>query len=55
MSTIPWRDKNHLKLQEPLTLMLTSVTSNKSSLDVYEVLLTKYFFTSKVAFSGYYC
>ena len=32
-------------------LTLTSVTSNKSSLGVYKVLLTRYFFTSNMTFS----
>ena len=51
MSTNPWRNKNPLEPQEPPTLTLTSATSsNKLSLRVYEVLLTRYFFTSNAAF-----
>ena len=48
-STNPWPNKNLLGPQESSTLTLTSATfSNKLSLRVYEVLLTRYFFY-------YYC
>ena len=43
--------ENPLKPQELSTLTLTSVTSSKSSLGEYEVLLTRYFFFSNMAFS----